>query len=186
MSVEPVYQRDAVPESPAIHVVLAPGVDSRLFRWVEVGAEEEGVPCRLAPASTEGLAAATYEAAQASRLGVGVGVGAEKVLLHEAHMPVGQPVWEWPSNGTPAEVCRLAGCNAGRFVKRMPLRLEEVEPVVVGGAPATGEPAAEIQAGTPPAAIQDVAAPDAVAPDAVAPEAIIQAIARVLERRGLA
>ena len=149
MSVEPVYQREAVAESPAIHVVLAPGVDPRLFRWVEVGAEEEGVPCRLAQAGAQGLAAAAYEAAQASRLGVGVGVGPDKVLLHEAHMPVGQPVWEWSSNGTAAEVCRRAGCNAGRFVKRMPLRLE-------------------------------------AAPDAAAPDAIIQAIARVLERRGLA
>lgn len=176
MSVEPVYQREAVAESPAIHVVLAPGVDSRLFRWVEVGAEEEGVPCRLAQASTEGLAAAAYEAAQASRLGVGIGVGAGKVLLHEAHMPVGQPVWEWPSNGSAAQVCRMAGCNAGRFVKRMPLRLEAAEPVTAGSPAAASEPAAEIQAGAPPAAMRDVSAP----------EAIIQAIARVLERRGLA
>lgn len=174
MSVEPVYQREAVAESPAIHVVLAPGVDSRLFRWVEVGAEEEGVPCRLAQASTEGLVAAAYEAAQASRLGVGIGVGAGKVLLHEAHMPVGQPVWEWPSNGSAAQVCRMAGCNAGRFVKRMPLRLE------------ADEPAPETRTGEPPAAMRNVTAPDAMAPDAMAPEAVIQAIARVLERRGLA
>lgn len=158
MSVEPVYQREAVAESPAIHVVLAPGVDPRFFRWVEVGAEEEGVPCRLAQASAQDLVAAAYEAAQASRLGVGVGVGADRVLLHEAHMPVEQPVWAWPSNGAPAEVCRMAGCNAGRFVKRMPLRLEAAA------------------AGEPPAAIQG----------AMQPEAIIQAIARVLERRGLA
>ena len=159
MSAEPVYQREALAESPAIHVVLGPGVDPRLFRWVEVGAEEEGVPCRLAPAGVQGLVAAAYDAAQASRLGVGVGVGADKVLLHEAHMPAGQPVWEWRSDGTPAEVCRMAGSNAGRFVKRMPLRLEAV-------APPSGGPPAPIQPGK-------------------ASGALVQAIARVLERRGL-
>ena len=79
-------------------------------------------------------------------------------------MPVGQPVWAWPSNGAPAEVCRRAGCNAGRFVNRMPLRLEEAAVATAGQAPAAGT---EIQ-------------------DVWAPEAIIQAIARVLERRGLA
>jgi len=171
MSVQPVFQLEAIAESPAVHVVLAPGIDPRLFRWVEVGAEEEGVPCRLAQASARDLAAMAYEAAQGSRLGVGIGVGADKVLLHEVHMPAGQPVWEWPSNGAPAEVCRMAGSNAGRFVKRMPLRLEAEGPAVAGLAVA-GEASA--------------AARDAVAPDAIAPDAIIQAIARVLERRGLA
>ena len=174
MSDEPVYQREALAESPAIHVVLAPGVDPRFFRWVQVGAEEEGVPCRLAPASAQGLMAAASEAAQASRLGVGVGVGADKVLLHEAHMPAECPVWEWAPEGGMAKVCRLAGGAAGRFVKRMPLRLEP-EPVPAEVPQQTG---VTTNGRTP----ERVSAHQRQ----LAPAVVAGAIARVLERRGLA
>ena len=33
-------------DRPAIHVALLPGTDLALYRWVQIGAEEEGVACR--------------------------------------------------------------------------------------------------------------------------------------------
>jgi len=123
LDAEPVYQSESFPESPAIHVAVLPDVDSAAFRWVRVGAEEEGIPCREAPACEDPVAAA-YAAAQESRLGVGVAVGRGRVTLHEAHMPAERPVWEFPLAGDPRQACRLVGCNAGRMVKRMPLRFE--------------------------------------------------------------
>lgn len=124
MDAEPIYQRESFPESPAIHVAVLPDVESTTFRWVRVGAEEEGIPCREAPSGEDPVAAA-YAAAQASRLGVGVAVGRGRVTLHEAHMPAERPVWEFPLAGDPRQACRLVGCNAGRMVKRMPLRFEQ-------------------------------------------------------------
>ena len=132
MDAEPVYQSESFPESPAIHVAVLPDVDSAAFRWIRVGAEEEGVPCREAPVQAESrvfggsdLVAAAYAAAQQSRLGVGVAAGRGRVVLHEAHMPAERPVWESAFAGDFRHVCRLGGCNAGRLVKRMPLRFEQ-------------------------------------------------------------
>jgi len=132
LDAEPVYQSESFPESPAIHVAVLPDVDSAAFRWIRVGAEEEGVPCREAPVQAESrvfggsdLVAAAYAAAQQSRLGVGVAAGRGRVVLHEAHMPAERPVWESAFAGDFRHVCRLGGCNAGRLVKRMPLRFEQ-------------------------------------------------------------
>jgi hypothetical protein len=128
LDAEPVYQSESFPESPAIHVAVLPDVDPAAFRWVTIGAEEEGVPCR-ALGGTEfrdlvgnDAVAAAYAAAQESRLGVGVAAGGGRVYLHEAHMPVERPVWEFSLGGDVCQACRLAGSNAGRMVKRMPLR----------------------------------------------------------------
>jgi len=38
---------DDTPDRPAILVSLAREVDERLYEWIAVGAEEEGIPCRL-------------------------------------------------------------------------------------------------------------------------------------------
>ena len=131
MDAEPTYQSESFPESPAIHVAVLPDVESTAFRWVRVGAEEEGIPCREAPACEDPVAAA-YAAAQESRLGVGVAVGRGRVTLHEAHMPAERPVWEFPLAGDLRQACRLVGCNAGRMVKRMPLRFEDEDAFSVG------------------------------------------------------
>jgi hypothetical protein len=130
LDAEPISQSESFPESPAIHVAVLPDVDPAAFRWVTIGAEEEGVPCR-ALGGTEyrdlggnAAVAAAYVAAQESRLGVGVAAGDGRVYLHEAHMPVERPVWEFSLGGDVRRACRLAGSNAGRMVKRLPLRFE--------------------------------------------------------------
>jgi hypothetical protein len=139
LDAEPIYQRESFPESPAIHVAMLPDVDSTAFRWIMVGAEEEGIPCREASGQVESGAAsradpvaAAYTAAQESRLGVGVAVGAGRAILHEAHMPADRPVWESLLADDLRQACRLLGCNAGRMVKRMPLRFEEADAFPVG------------------------------------------------------
>lgn len=164
MTAELIYQLASIGVSPAIHVVVAAEVDTRLFDWVKIGAEEEGVPCRRVFSAGKNLIAAAYAAAQESRLGVSVAVGHGETLLHEAHMPAGQPVWRWETAANAAQMCRLAGANAGRFVKRMPLRFEFTEGVA--------EPT------------QRHCVPTAMAPSE-AQTGLAAAVARVLERKGL-
>jgi hypothetical protein len=102
-------------------------VDERLYEWIAVGAEEEGVPCRLVPADDDGdVAALANAAAQSSRLGVGVGFASGRIAVHERHMPAARPVVVVEvKEDRAAQVCRLAGCNAARLVTNTPLRLDE-------------------------------------------------------------
>jgi hypothetical protein len=121
---------DENPERPAIHVSLDPEADESLYKWIAVGAEEEGIPCRLEPADEtgDGTDAATlaHAAAQNSRLDVGIGVTSGQVAVHERHMPAERPVIVSKVEENRARhACRLAGSNAARLVIGTPLRLEE-------------------------------------------------------------
>lgn len=116
------------PDCPAIHVAFASLADENLFRWVQVGAEEEGVPCRRVAISDPGDAAAlAYAAAESSRLRIGVAVDRSEVVLHELHMPPELPVLRFRINGQHARRCRLMGGNAARLVVRLPFRFPDDE-----------------------------------------------------------
>jgi Dehydratase medium subunit len=189
LDAEPIYQ--SFPESPAIHVAVLADVDPGAFRWIRFGAEEEGVPCREAPVQAESRAqgagdpvAAAYAAAQASRLGVGVAVGGSGLYLHEAHMPAEHPVWEAPLGGDVRQVCRLAGCNAGRLVKRMPLRFDlEKAPLTTVESPAIGG-GSEVASAAPLGQVSTLHETEVEAP-AVELAAIIASIVRSLQGRGI-
>jgi hypothetical protein len=120
---------DDNPDRPAILVSLARAVDESLYKWVAVGAEEEGIPCRMVPAEEADetdVAALAYSAAQSSRLGVGIGIVSDQVAVHERHMPAAQPVVVPRVEEDHAErVCRSAGSNAARLVIGVPLQLDE-------------------------------------------------------------
>ena len=120
---------DANPDRPAIHVTLSREVDGRLYTWISVGAEEEGIPCRLVFADEAGetdVVALAYTSAQSSRLGVGIGVVANQVAVHERHMPAAQPIVATEVKEYRAEhECRSAGSNAARLVIGEPLRLDK-------------------------------------------------------------
>lgn len=113
------------PERPAIHVSLAGSVDVELYGWVEVGAEEEGVPCRQVQVDGTDAAERAHAAACSSRLGVGISITRDQVAIHEAHMPASQPVLRLAIRNAPRQICRLAGSNAARLVIRVPLRFDE-------------------------------------------------------------
>lgn len=123
-------------ERPAIHVAAASQANRGAFQHVEVGAEEEGVPCRLVDVTGEGAVALAYAAAQSSRFGVGVGIGTEAVAIHEVHMPADRPVLRFATGADLRSACRLAGSNAARLVIRLPLRLVDPATVTVGVVPA--------------------------------------------------
>lgn len=119
---------DVARERPSIHVGLAAEADASLYRWVEVGAEEEGLPTDPVASEQADVIAAAFAAAQSSRFGIGVGVGAGRVVLHEAHMPPTQPVLALELGADAPGICRLIGGNAARLVVRLPLRFaDEIE-----------------------------------------------------------
>lgn len=117
-----------LPDRPAILVSLARVVDERLYKWISVGAEEEGIPCRRTPAEQSqdtDAAALAYAAARSSRLGVGIGFASDRIVVHERHMPAAQPVMTAEVEEEHAERAgRSAGSNAARLVIGVPLRLD--------------------------------------------------------------
>jgi hypothetical protein len=112
-------------DRPAIHVALLPGTDPALYRWIQIGAEEEGVPCRLVTETAYDLVTMAYEAARSSRFNIGVAVSAEAVVLHERHMPVEKPVMSLRFTGQADYFCRVMGANAARMVVRKPFRFAD-------------------------------------------------------------
>lgn len=115
-------------ERPAIHVASLGAGDAGLYRWIAIGAEEEGVPTALVPpegardAGEGDAVAAAYAAARSSRVGIGLAIAAGEVVLHEGHMPPRQPVLALAFGTDAATVCRRAGANAARLVARLPLK----------------------------------------------------------------
>lgn len=112
-------------ERPAIHVCLCGSVDPELYRWVAIGAEEEGLPTRSVDLVAGDVVATAYVAAQSSRFDIGVAIGQGFVVLHEAHMPAAQPVLAFPLDADAPHACRLMGGNAARLVVRLPLRFAD-------------------------------------------------------------
>ena len=114
-------------ERPCIHVTLLEGTDAGLFRWAQMGAEEEGVPCRQVKASGADVVAWAYDAAQSSRFGIGLAVSPTTVVLHERHMPPAGPVMAVELADKGEQFCRMMGANAARMVIRKPLRFADDE-----------------------------------------------------------
>lgn len=132
-------------ERPCLHVSLLPGADVSLYRSVQIGAEEEGVPCRQTDAADGDVVAVAYAAAQSSRFGIGVALSEAMAVLHERHMPSGSPVMAVAFEARPGPVCRLIGANAARLVIRKPFRFigdEEAEARRLQEVHSAGRPAA--------------------------------------------
>lgn len=175
-------------ERPCIHISLAADVDQASVRAqvraLEVGAEEEGVPCRLMASSAQGGVAVAYEAAFSSRFGIGLGLDRHEIVLHEMHMPAAQPVLRFELGQRAAAACRAMGANAARLLVHRPLYMSPLP-----------EPAADAT----PIAVGSAVRPSVAAPQPVAPSApagdidleaaalarIVAAVVEKLRERGI-
>lgn len=166
-------------DRPCIHVCLVDGVDEDLYRWVEIGAEEEGVPTRQVTVQTVEPTAAAFNAAQSSRFDVGVSVAPGQVTLHESHMPAEQAVLTFDTPGDLRSLCRLMGSNAARMVARLPLRFaaddEPPQPAPKPQRRPVASPLVAAQAATVPVG-------DAISIDVAT---IARIVVRILRERGI-
>ena len=170
-------------ERPSIHVALLPGTDPALYRWVQIGAEEEGVPCRLVTETAYDLVTMAYEAAHSSRFNIGVAVAAEAVVLHERHMPVEKPVMSLKFTGTADYFCRVMGANAARMVIRKPFRFTDEEPAPQSKPKSARSSLPQPQAYT--AAHPQLALAGAPMDDPVQVAALVALIVQKLNERGI-
>jgi hypothetical protein len=174
-------------ERPCIHVTLLPGTDPSLYRWVQIGAEEEGVPCKLVTEEGADLVALAYAAAQSSRFNIGVAVSDATAVLHEVHMPPQMPVLEFTHSDQADYFCRLIGSNAARMIVRKPLRFAD-EPAPFNNRSNGSESvdaAAYLPMASPPAAPEVQINPSNLNVDPVEVARLVSVIIRKLEERGI-
>ena len=168
-------------QRPCIHVSLFPGTDDSLYRWVQIGSEEEGVPCRQASEEADDLVALAFAAAQSSRFNIGVGVSDTAVVMHETHMPPQEPVLAFEFSDQADYFCRLMGSNAARMIIRKPFRFADEPAPLDNGEDAPDEVAEEAAPSAPQAAAE---APE-LAVDAAQIAEIVAMIVQKLQERGV-
>lgn len=106
---------------PAIHVYVSSLHDPSSFEQLLYGIEEEGVPHVIQSFSEESARKLSYQAAQSSRLSVGIGIGADQqIVLHYTKLPQDQPLFQIQLKEKGKY--RLLGANAARLVKGIPFK----------------------------------------------------------------
>lgn len=104
---------------PTVHVLRSPDASEASLKELFYGLEEEGIPWETDTKAGDALALA-WEAAQASRLGVGVGMDGTSVILHFNKLEREQPLYRIPARSI--GLVRVLGANAARLVKKLPLK----------------------------------------------------------------
>jgi hypothetical protein len=109
---------------PSIKLFVGSGFNSPDdLRELLCGAEEEGVPCEVEAAGEGGAVGLAYRAAEASVLGVGLGLdGAGMAAVHYSQLPAEKPLFTLNYRLDSDKLKGLAA-NAARLVKGMPFVL---------------------------------------------------------------
>ncbi|MEN0072535.1 MAG: glycerol dehydratase reactivase beta/small subunit family protein [Propionicimonas sp.] len=108
------------PERPTIRLRLGTGVPDAAIAEVLYGIEEEGVPVELTRHDELNPLTLAHQAALESRLGIGIGISLDYIVITTEKLPAGKPYLVESLNRSEA-TDRAAGGNASRLVKRMPL-----------------------------------------------------------------
>ena len=105
---------------PNVRVLMSPDASPAALRQLTYGMEEEGIPWE--EDSKPGMDALNlaWEAAQASRLEVGLGLDRQFVVLHYSKLGQDQPLYRVPARQL--DQVRVLGANAARLVKKLPLK----------------------------------------------------------------
>jgi hypothetical protein len=109
-----------ISERPTIRLRLNEHVDQRRIAEVLHGVEEEGVPVELTLHAELNPLLLAHEASLESRLGIGIGVSLDFVVITTEKLPADRPYLAAVLNRSESSD-RRAGANAARLVKRMPL-----------------------------------------------------------------
>jgi hypothetical protein len=107
---------------PTICLAMNDGVPSDWLAPVLLGMEEEGVPASVTRSAELDPLTLAAQAASSSRLGVGVGMSLDFVVVTTDKLPRERPYLA--GRVTDQARCRVFGANAARLVRRVPLKLD--------------------------------------------------------------
>jgi len=115
-------------EKPRVFIYAVPGAAEEYLRQVELGLEEETVPSQLTMRPEENALVLAHEAAVASPLSTGVGVGKDGVAIHYKRLRRESPLFFVPKDELNGNNSRRLGVNAARLVKGIPFQEEQSNP----------------------------------------------------------
>lgn len=102
---------------------LKDAVHSYFIREIVLGIEEEGLPYSVeAKDQYDTAKELAYKAAEASHLGVGIGITDKQIAIHTNKLKEDQPLFCVRMTDD-EEVLRAMGANAARLIKRMPFKI---------------------------------------------------------------
>jgi hypothetical protein len=107
-------------ERPTIRLRLNDRIDESRIAEVLHGIEEEGVPVEVTRHEQLNPLLLAHEASLESRLGIGIGISLDHLVITTEKLPADHPYLVAVLNASPT-IDRRAGANAARLVKRMPL-----------------------------------------------------------------
>ena len=111
-------------ERPTINLAVHEGIGDGQLTQVLLGIEEEGVPSRVDRLSELNPLVLAHRAATSSRLGIGLGIALDYVVITTEKLPEQRPYLAH-FLGRSEQADRIIGSNAARLVKRLPLREPE-------------------------------------------------------------
>ncbi len=103
-------------------VLVARDPDEDVLRQLLAGTEEEGIPAEVMRARYSEVMSETHNASEASRLGIGIGVFGNRVILHFNKLREDKPVIDTRIGRFELYKARNIGSNAARLYKVMPLK----------------------------------------------------------------
>jgi hypothetical protein len=107
-------------KQPAVEVYVHDRISELQLKEILLGIEEESIPYVVTWSANLNPLELAHEAAVTSRLGVGVGVSLDYVVITTDKLPTEEPyVATWLNYNH--EVDRALGATAARMVKRLPL-----------------------------------------------------------------
>ena len=107
-------------QRPTIRLRLSDRIPEVRIAEVLHGIEEEGVPVEVTHHPEQNPLVLAHDAGLESRLGIGIGVGLDFVVVTTGKVPAGRPFLGVDLHRADARG-RAGGANAARLVKRMPL-----------------------------------------------------------------
>lgn len=108
------------PERPTISLRANGAITDEQIQQVLCGIEEEGIPVEVTRHVEMNPLVLAHDGSLESRLGIGVGVSLDYVVVTTEKLPLERPYLVTTLNHAPAND-RAIGANAARIVKRMPL-----------------------------------------------------------------
>lgn len=103
-------------------VVVTDKPDINILKQLLAGIEEEGIPYEVDAVNGDELLKITHKAAVYSRMGVGVGINQNRVLLHFSKLKIDKPILDVNLNENIKDIARNIGNNAARLYKIMPFK----------------------------------------------------------------
>lgn len=125
-------QQTFVETMPVVWIYAVNSSADQSLKFIQLGLEEEGIPCAVKHVEGNSAHELAAEAAKASSLGVGVGLveKSKEAALHHRDLPNEKKLIEIKEEIYDPDSLRRLGANSARFVKGtplMPVVVDEIE-----------------------------------------------------------